>query len=191
MTMPSSGALNMALTTSPVSVAHELGLGLTTTISMNQSNVRSLAGVSGTSGSTWSMNSLYGKSVISLASLDSIEGTAYPGDNAYAEYWFYSDGSMEYFSSSGGGSLGNWAKSTSVGSLYWIRFTETATYGGSTVTGDGRNIWYQLSSARNFGLSRTLNGSGGRTYTVDIASDSGGSNIVATTSVIISVEIIF
>lgn len=61
MTMPSSGALNMGGTSTPVSVAQELGLGLTTTISMNQSNVRTLAAVGG-SGTSWSMNSLYGKS---------------------------------------------------------------------------------------------------------------------------------
>lgn len=62
MTMPSSGPLNMGGTSTPVSVAQELGLGLTTTISMNQTNVRTLAGVSTTSGTSWSMNSLYGKS---------------------------------------------------------------------------------------------------------------------------------
>lgn len=50
----------MGGTTNPVSVAYELGLGLTTTISMNQAGVRSLAGVGG-SGTTWSMSSLYGK----------------------------------------------------------------------------------------------------------------------------------
>lgn len=61
MTMPSSGALNMAGTSSPVSVAYELGLGLSTTISMDQAAVRTLAGVGG-SGTTWSMSSLYGKS---------------------------------------------------------------------------------------------------------------------------------
>lgn len=66
MTMPASGALNMAGTSSPVSVAHELSLGLTTTISMNQAAVRTLAGVGG-SGTTWSMNSLYGKSNRTLA----------------------------------------------------------------------------------------------------------------------------
>ena len=62
MTMPSSGALNMGGTSSPVSVAQELGLSLTATITMDQANVRALAGVSATSGTTWSMNSLYGKS---------------------------------------------------------------------------------------------------------------------------------
>lgn len=61
MTMPSSGALNMGGTSTPVSVAQELGLGLTATISMNQSNVRTLAAVGG-SGTSWSMNALYGKS---------------------------------------------------------------------------------------------------------------------------------
>jgi len=67
MTMPASpNALNMAGTSSPVSVAYELGLGLTTTISMNQAAVRTLAGVGG-SGTTWSMSSLHGKSNAVLA----------------------------------------------------------------------------------------------------------------------------
>lgn len=61
MVMPSSGPLNMGGTTSPVSVAAELGLGLTSTISMNDAAVRTLAGVGG-SGTSWSMSSLYGKS---------------------------------------------------------------------------------------------------------------------------------
>ena len=61
MTMPASGPLNMGGTSSPVSVAQELGLGLTSTITMDQANVRTLAGVGG-SGTTWSMSSLYGKS---------------------------------------------------------------------------------------------------------------------------------
>lgn len=60
MVMPSSGPLNMGGTSSPVSVAQELGLSLTATISMNQANVRTLAGVGG-SGTAWSMSSLYGK----------------------------------------------------------------------------------------------------------------------------------
>lgn len=61
--MPSSGPLSLGGTTNPVSVASELGLGLTTTISMNDAAVRTLAGA-GSSGTAWSMNSLYGKSNI-------------------------------------------------------------------------------------------------------------------------------
>ena len=66
MTMPLSGQLNMGGTSSPVSVAQELGLSLTATISMNDSNVRTLAGVGG-SGTAWSMNALYGKSAYTPA----------------------------------------------------------------------------------------------------------------------------
>ncbi len=66
--MPASGPLNLAGTSSPVSAAHEIGLGLTTAISMDQTNVRVLAGVSTTSGVSWSMSSLYGKTYRSVIS---------------------------------------------------------------------------------------------------------------------------
>lgn len=64
MTMPSSGVLNAAATSSPISVAYELALGLTTTISMNDAAVRTLAGV-GATGTQWSMSSLYGQTAVS------------------------------------------------------------------------------------------------------------------------------
>lgn len=60
MAIPASGAINLAGTSSPVSVASELGLGLTTAITMNDAAVRTLAGAGG-SGVSWSMSSLYGK----------------------------------------------------------------------------------------------------------------------------------
>lgn len=66
MTMPSTGALNMGGTTSPQSVNSELGQSLTATVSMNDSNVRTLAGAGG-SGTSWSMNALYGKSAYTPA----------------------------------------------------------------------------------------------------------------------------
>lgn len=64
MTMPSTGVLNMGGTSSPVSVNFELGKAspYQQTVSMNDAAVRTLAGVSSTSGTSWSMNSLYGKS---------------------------------------------------------------------------------------------------------------------------------
>lgn len=198
MTMPSTGALNMGGTSSPVSVAQELSLGLTTTISMNQSNVRALAGVSGTSGSTWSMNSLYGKSArtFSLAGLLNVYGTAYPGDFATAELIFNSDGTVDQATSDAGfQSNSSWTTPTTagIGSSYWIRFTQTGSSGaGQTEYGSPRGVWVSLSGSPYFGVSRTANGAGYRQYTVEIASDSGGSNIVATkTNVELTVEIIF
>ena len=163
MTMPASGALNMGGTTTPQSVANELGLGLTTTISMNQAAVRTLAGVGGT-GTTWSMNSLYGQSVrtFSLASLLELFGEANSGGTAYAEYAFGSDGTIVQGTSQGGSaSVGDWTTPTTVGigSLYWIRVTETASSGSGVTV---------------------------------ISSDSGGATIVASiTGVQINVEIIF
>lgn len=69
MTMPSTGVLNMGNTSSPVSVNFELGKAspYQQTVSMDDSAVRTLAGVSSTSGTSWSMNSLYGKSNRTLA----------------------------------------------------------------------------------------------------------------------------
>lgn len=197
MTMPSTGALNMGGTSSPVSVAQELGLGLTTTISMNQSNVRALAGVSSTSGSTWSMNSLYGKSArsFSLTQLLEIFGEANSGGTAYAEYQFNGNGTIVGGNSqSGSFSVGNWTTPTTagIGSSYWVRATQTSSSGPSTEYGNSRGVWHQISGAPVFGVSKTANGLSARVYTFQIASDSGGSNIVATaTGVQYSIEIIF
>jgi hypothetical protein len=187
MTMPSSGALNMGDTSSPVSVNFELGRAspYRQTVSMNDSVVRSLAGVSGTSGSTWSMNSLYGKSAItiSLASLTAIYGdTPYPG-LAFAYYLFNSNGVITYWTNSvNNGAVGNWASptTTGIGSSYWIRFTQTSSFGTSTETGSARGSWISLSIAPDFGVEVSGPGYGSRTYTVEIASDSSGSTIVAT-----------
>ena len=189
MTMPSSGPISLGQANT------ELGRSATATLTMNDSALRTLAGVGG-SGTTWGMNSLYGKSArtFSLASLTSISGTAFEGGFAYAEYVFYADGTTGYFSSEGSGSFGNWTTPTTsgIGSSYWIKFTETGSAGAATETGSGRGIWNQLNVAQYFGLSRTLNGGAYRTYTIQIASDSSGSNIVATTTdMSINVEIIF
>lgn len=194
MTMPSTGALNMGGTSSPVSVAQELGLGLTTTISMNQSNVRALAGVSSTSGSTWSMNSLYGKSniTVSLAGLAGVYGDTPSPGTAFADLIFYSDGTIDASTNAGTVSAGSWATPTTagIGSSYWIRFTETGSYSTTTVTGSTRGVWLQLSTSRLYGVSRGIIGAGGRYYTVEIASDSAGATIVATaTSIGLEAEV--
>jgi hypothetical protein len=162
---------------------------------MNDSALRTLAGVGG-SGTTWGMNSLYGKSArtVSLASMSYIDGIADPGETAFAYYQFYGDGYINYFTISGNGTMGQWTSpiTAGIGASYWVRFTQTASAGPSTETGNARNTWVSLNSAPYFGLEKTTNGQSSRTYTVQIASDSGGSNIVATrTDLMIAVEIIF
>jgi hypothetical protein len=194
MTLASSGEISIGGTVANRSINVELNLSPTANSNLDQANFRSLAGAGG-SGTQINMSDFWGKSAItiSLASLSDIYGDINPGGTAYAEYVFNSNGATSYFSSSGNGTLSNWASPTTagIGSNYWIRFTQTASFGPSTETGNARNTWIQLSSVPTFGLSKTANGGSSRTYTAQIATDSGGANIVATKSVVISVEVIF
>jgi hypothetical protein len=195
MTMPSSGALNMGDTSSPVSVNFELGRAspYRQTVSMNDSVVRSLAGVSGTSGSTWSMNSLYGKSnvTVSLSSVTSNEpfdATPFAGgEPSTATLSFLSNGTWSATLEASASKSGNWATptTTGVGSGYWIRFTRTFFSGGAGNSATASTGWLQLNTTRSVDVTRT-SGFGVTTadYTIEIATDSGGSNIVATASLI-------
>ena len=195
MTLPASGN-----TISLSQVNTELGRGSTANISMNETAVRSLFGRAG-SGTTISMSDGWGKSniTISLPALGAY-GTAYPGETAYAELIFSSNGDIGSGTSNIGiQDPGNWATptTTGIGSSYWVRFTQTGSYGtggfgGATQYGSAKGVWHQISTTLYFGVQRSGNGMGGFYYTIQIASDSGGSNILATaTNVEIAAEIIF
>lgn len=165
---------------------------------MNDAAVRSLFGRPG-SGTTISMSDGWGKSAIaiSLASLADLYGTSYLGTQPYAYYLFDTNGTMTYYTNGVfGQSMGNWASPTTsgIGSSYWIRFTQTFSSGGSSETGSARGAWISLSTNPSFGIAGTggPGAYGERRYTVQIASDSGGSNIVATrTNAILAVEEIY
>lgn len=195
MTLPASGN---TITLGQVNT--ELGRSATANINMNDSAVRSLFGKPG-SGNTISMSDGWGKSAISITvpALGAF-GTAYPGQTAYGELIFNSNGTIQAGTSNIGiQSAGNWATptTTGIGSSYWVRFTQTGSYGtggfgGATQYGSAKGVWHQISSTLYFGVQRTGNGMGGFYYTVQIASDSGGSNILATrTDVEVAAEIIF
>ena len=184
-----SGSLNR-------SINIELSRAAGATSNLNETALRTLAGIP-TSGSTISLASFYNKSSrsFSLSQLLEIFGEANSGGTAYAEYTFSTDGTIVGGSSqSGSFSVGNWTTPTTagIGSSYWIRVTQTSSSGPSTEYGASRGAWLQLSSSRTFGVSKTANGLSARVYTFEIASDSGGSTIVATaTGVQYSIEIIF
>jgi hypothetical protein len=77
----------------------------------------------------------------------------------------------------------DWAMgpSATVGDAYWVRFTQVT---GSTLdTGLALlAVWSQLSADRSIGYIRATNGTDIGTFTVEIATDSGGVNIVGTST---------
>lgn len=170
MTMPSSGLLNMGGTSSPVSVAQELGLGLTSTISMNQANVRTLAGVGG-SGATWSMSSLYGKSNITLAfnSADIFQNDVSSFSFALAEFDFAANGTItpQYtntpYTLTGPTAYLSPAPTTGAGANYEISITVTIapeaggtlSFNGSAI-GVGTTAYVSLASTRVLSLSSSI-----------------------------------
>ena len=196
MALPASGN-----TISLSQVNTELGRGSTANISMNETAVRSLFGKPG-SGNTISMSDGWGKSAItiSLSSVGGAFGTEYPGNTAYAELIFNPNGTVTASTSNFGTvSSGNWATptTTGIGSSYWVRATQTGAYGtggfgGAVPYGSAKGVWHQISNSPYFGVSRMGGGMGGFYYTIQIASDSGGSNILATaTNIEVAAEIIF
>jgi hypothetical protein len=71
-------------------------------------------------------------------------------------------------------------ESTTVGDNYWVRATKSSGI-DPTGTNSGFGTWLQLSSTRTWSHLRTLIGSDGPTkIKLELATDSGGSNIVAT-----------
>lgn len=199
MTMPLSGPLNMGGTTTPQSVANELGLGLTTTISMNQAAVRTLAGVGG-SGTSWSMNSLYGKSagsfVVSLAELSGVtlSGFPYSDNESYSvTLTFNTDGTWQFDGYAAGLTNGNWGTptTTSIGSSYWVRWTRTSFINsGSGNSASVSSGWQQLSSTRTITVSTAGISVPSATYTIEISSDSGGSVVLASVSTTLDAQIV-
>ncbi len=84
----------------------------------------------------------------------------------------------------------NWytPTTTGAGNSYWIRFTQNTSNGG-TLGGDALNTWHALSTGRMLTLYRSSTGFSTRTFTVQIATDSGGSNIVSSGTATLSANV--
>ena len=109
-------------------------------------------------------------------------GTATYGDDGgtnAAGLSFQPNGTVT--SVSGAGLTPSWwtaAPATGIGASYWIRVTATGAGGSFTGT---LNTWLQLNAARTWNLTNLTSGTiRTRTLTISIASDSLGTNILAT-----------
>lgn len=104
------------------------------------------------------------------------------GVSASASLTFNSDGTISYAATandlSSPGSTSWYAPTiTGIGSLYWIRLTATT----GTFTTNGASAFTSLASAISATKSATT-GAASVTFTIEIASDSGGTNIVLTST---------
>ena len=143
-----------------------------------------------------SFSDFYGKGpnpavTISLSSVTSNEpfdATPFAGgEPSTAELNFLSNGTWSATLEASASKSGNWATptTTSIGAGYWIRFTRTFFSGGAGNSATASTGWLQLNTTQGIFVSRT-SGFGVTTadFTIEIATDSGGSNIVATASLI-------
>lgn len=109
-------------------------------------------------------------------------GDSAPGVTATATLTVNSDGSVTgsgINNDLGSPGSGAWYSpiTTGIGSFYWVRFTATS----GTFSSNDASAFTALSSARS--VTKTASaGSASVTFTIDIATDSGGSNIVFTST---------
>ena len=156
------------------------------------------AGGSGTfSSGAISFNDFYNKGpsaaiTVSLASITNnqpFEALPYsPGEPSEALLDFLPDGTWNSFLTAGNSGAGNWATPTTggIGASYWIRFTRTALNGGGALNPTtGSTGWLQLSITRNISVLRSSGpGVTSAQYTIEIATNSSGTNIVASAAFI-------
>jgi hypothetical protein len=188
MTLASSGYIRMGGTDANRSVNLELGRSATATISFGEAAVRTLTGRS--TGSVILPNDFWGKSsgfaTISLSSLPSSTFVYYTGSFFIeAVLVFKSNGTWETQENGSLITSGNWGSPTTsgAGSNYWVRFTRTSfTPIGGPEYSTATTGWLNLGSdqvIQVYTYFDNIDASSG-TYTIQIATDSGGANIVAT-----------
>jgi hypothetical protein len=198
MTMASSGSINLVgVSSSPQrSIAAELGVSAP--LSLRTTNVLLLANRS-TSQSVIMPDHFWGMTKRTYPaewSGQTYSDTSDPGNGQYGagvNMNFYTDGTWDAVPlvSFGGGS-GNWSAPTlaTVGRLYWIRWTRTSLSGTGSYSAAASSGWQNVTSTLTIAV--TASGSPGvgasvtASYTIDIATDSGGSNVVSSTSVTLS-----
>ena len=170
MALNASGTLSLAGTTAGQSIALELGQSATGTISLNDTNVRTLAGVT-TPASSISISSFYGKS----AGVDP-GGAINPALVTYAAGWYiyakanYHFENVNYlptgstFSQGGYNSINFTVASGTALSYVWLGYffaPATGTYQFRTISDDGAYLWLGSTAQAGFSTGNAAVNNGG------------------------------
>jgi hypothetical protein len=183
----STTPISLAGTASPVSVAQELGLGLTTTISLNDAAVRTLAGAGG-SGTVNSMNSLRAKSAGGIVTTLSFGQIWYSraGGISTARVIFNTDGTITH---SGTTTLQsavlptNWYTPTTpgIGSSYYLKILPVS---GDALTSNPASAWVSLATSKTMTLSTSSGAAEDliSNFTVQMSSGAAGTPLLVNSS---------
>ena len=147
MTLASSGAISLGGSTATRSINLELGQSATAQVSMNDTNVRSLAGVA--SGAIVMPTNFYGKSAVTIVlSNQSIADFTGGGSNASAGYQLTSAGAANEIVGASTSFLETWCSPSGEA----VNYEVFVTVSGSPLTIGFINAWTALSTTRTWRL---------------------------------------
>jgi hypothetical protein len=147
MTLAASGAISLGGSTATRSINLELGQSATAQVSMNDTNVRSLAGVA--SGAIVMPTNFYGKSAVTIVlSNQSIADFTGGGSNASAGYQLTSAGAANEIVGTSTSFLETWCSPSGEA----VNYEVFVTVSGSPLTIGFINAWTALSTTRTWRL---------------------------------------
>lgn len=147
MTLAASGAISLGGSTATRSINLELGQSATAQVSMNDTNVRTLAGVA--SGAIVMPTNFYGKSAVTIVlSNQSIADFTGGGSNASAGYQLTSAGAANEIVGASTSFLETWCSPSGEAVNYEVFVTVT----GAALTVGFINAWTALSTTRTWRL---------------------------------------
>ena len=163
-----------------------LGRSATATISLNETAVRTLAGVSTTSGTTISMDNLRGKSAVTYR-LDSGNYLDFAiGVDAQTTLTVGSNGELAVTTwNSGIPAFYNWITPTTGSTTHFVRMTPTSgSFNGSSV-----GVWLPLTNNQAWNVYQGWLGLTMATGTLAISTNSAGTNIVASATITLRAQV--